>query len=297
MSNGGMDIYVMKLDSLGQMIFSTYIGANGTDDAYGVCTDNANYIYISGHTNSGAFYTSPGAFQSGKSLGNDGYCLSLSPAGNMLWSTFLGGTGQDFMARMHINSNKELVLLVNSQSTDFPMLGSASTTVSTGGQDAVIVKLLTNGTPFWSGYLGGSLTDSGNDLISIDKTKTVVVGKTVSSDFPVYGNIHQNSFAGTDDGFLCVISVGTSSLASVNEINLSKCPDPFYVYESSEIRFREECRKKITYRITDILGKVLEEKEIPNGNISVNNLAQGVYFIHFYDLSDGFRMRFKFYKD
>ncbi len=90
-TNGGMEVYVIKLDSTGQRIFSTYMGSAGTDDAWGVCTDYLNYIYVSGHTNSNLFYTSPGAFQTTKSIGNDGYCFSLSPTGIMIWSTFIGG--------------------------------------------------------------------------------------------------------------------------------------------------------------------------------------------------------------
>ena len=55
-SNGGMDVYVIKLDSIGNRIFSTYIGGSSTDDAYGVCTDPQKNIYLTGQTSSNDFY-------------------------------------------------------------------------------------------------------------------------------------------------------------------------------------------------------------------------------------------------
>lgn len=296
-SNGGMEVYVIKLDSTGQRIFSTYMGSGGTDDAWGVCTDNSNYIYVSGHTNSNLFYTSPGAFQSTKSTGNDGYCFSLSPTGTMLWSTFIGGSNHDFMSRMHLNNNKELVLLLNSQSANFPMIGIGNTTVNAGGVDAVVVKFLTNGTPFWSGYIGGTATEMPNDIISVRNNKVVVVGKTASADFPMYGFNYQNTFGGTEDGSIAFLTVETSTLASVNEFKKDPCANSlFYNSNNEEIIISKICDGKYNYKVYDILGRLLLEKSDEQNRISLSNLPSGILIIESSYINNGSKNHLKFVK-
>lgn len=278
--SGSTDVYVIKLDSSGQRIFSTYVGSPGTDDAWGVCTDNQNYIYVSGNTNGATFYTSPGAFQPAKAANNDGYCFSFSPGGAMLWSTFLGGNSQDFMARMHINNNKELVLLLNSQSTNFPMLGVGNTTVNAGGVDAVVIKLLTNGTPFWSSYIGGSATETSYDIVSPKNTKVVVAGKTASADYPMFGTNYQNTFGGTEDGSIAFLSVETSSLASVDELEKNRCVNNL-VYDqlNEEIIVVTSCKEKMVCKVYDILGRLYLEKDTDDNKINIKKLPPGVFII------------------
>jgi len=296
-SNGGMEIYVVKLDSAGQRIFSTYIGDVGTDDAYGVCTDNANHIYISGHTNSNNFYTSPGAFQSVKSGLNDCYCLSLSPAGAMQWSTFLGGSSNEFLTRMHINKNKELVILLSSQSTNFPMLGVGNTTVNTGPADAVIIKLISNGSPFWSTYLGGSSNETPYDLVSFTKNKIAVVGSTSSADFPLSGTVYQNTFNGTEDAFISCINSGSSIISGIKSDENKYCHyNMFYDPSQTQIVTRNDCYKKSTYEIRDVFGKLLVKSELRGSNINVSEFADGVYFVVIENNSENSQERFKFVK-
>lgn len=295
-TNGGMEVYVIKLDSTGQRIFSTYMGSAGTDDAWGVCTDNSNFIYVSGHTNGNLFYTSPGSFQPTISTGNDGYCFSLSPAGTMLWSTFIGGNNHDFMVRMHLNNNKELVLLLNSQSTNFPMLGVGNTTVNTGGADAVVVKFLTNGTPFWSGYIGGTATEFPYDIISVRNDKVVVAGKTASADYPMYGSSYQNTFGGTEDGSIAFLTIPTNATASVNEWH-KKCANTlFYNSVDEEIVISKVCEGKYIYKVYDILGRLFLEKNDKENKISLNILPSGIYLIECCNINNGMKNQLKFVK-
>lgn len=295
-SNGGMEIYVLKLDSSGQRIFSTYIGEAGTDDAYGLATDKNNFIYISGHTNSAGFYTSPGAYQSVKSGQNDCYCLSLSPSGSMQWSTFLGGSSNDFLNRMHINSNKELVILLNTQSTNFPMLGAGTTTVNNGSGDAAVIKLSATGIPFWSSYVGGTSAENPHDIASFSKDKIVLVGSTSSADFPLSATPYQNTFNGTEDAFITCKSVGFFSTGFYDFSNESTCKG--VVTENRElhtIRYQSECFDKWKYEVYDLTGKNLQSGEMfTNENINVAGLSDGMYFLNMEKTNGRQTLKYKF---
>lgn len=277
-SNGGMEIYVIKLDSTGQRKFSTYIGTPGTDDAYGVCTDNANYIYISGHTSSNLFFTTPGAFQPNKAGLNDGYCLSLSPAGSLLWSTFLGGTGNDFNTRMHINKNKELVVLYKSQSTNFPMLGAGNNTVNAGAVDNVVIKLLTNGLPFWSTYIGGTTTETAEDIVSFSKTKIAIVGTTNSSDYPLSGTVYQNTFGGTEDGFVTCYNAASSPLAFVPALKENSCKKIVaYNSMSNYLVLNKLCDDNVIFNVYDVCGRLIKSGETEDNSVDFSELSNGIY--------------------
>ena len=60
---GSSDGFVMKLNSSGALIYSTYIGGAGNEDAFAVALDTSGSLYVTGTTCSADFPTTPGAFQ------------------------------------------------------------------------------------------------------------------------------------------------------------------------------------------------------------------------------------------
>jgi hypothetical protein len=109
-STRGADVFVTKIDPSstgeGSLVYSTYIGGTGNDEARAIAVDGAGNAYIAGWTNSynipgtaedEAFPVSAGAFQRGLYLPRfgvptDGFVAKLSPSGDaLLYSTYFGG--------------------------------------------------------------------------------------------------------------------------------------------------------------------------------------------------------------
>jgi len=278
-TNGGMEVYVIKLDSTGQRVFSTYVGSSGTDDAFGVCADSQKNIYVSGHTNSGSFFTSAGAFQQTNAGGNDSYCLKMDANGVMQWSTLLGGSSNEFTARMCINSLDEINILLSSESTDFPMMGVGNNTVLAGNADAVVIKLHKSGVPFWSGYIGGSIYEKPHDITpSTHLKKIAIAGSTNSSNYPLSGNSYQNSFAGTEDGFITWQTTQNTSIGIDNE---NACDFKIHYDESSEaLRLdNNTCYADFDYQVYSVSGQTIRSGRMADNSIIVSDLHTGVYFI------------------
>lgn len=200
-SNGGMEIYVIKLDSAGNRIFSTYIGGNLLDDAYGLTIDAQNNIYLTGHTGSTDFYKTSVSYQTSIAGSTDNFCIKLNPNGGLIWSTIFGGLGLDRNVNSAMDDDNNIFALMNSQSTDYPMLGVGNFTVNNGFADVVIAKLNENGVLIWTSYKGGSGNENAGDLLLL-KNKVVVCGATSSADFPVTAGNFQMTNSGQDDGFL-----------------------------------------------------------------------------------------------
>ena len=63
-TNGsGNDAFVTKFDSGRNLVYSTYLGGNGTDYGYDIAVDDTGNVYITGNTPSDNFPTTAGAYQ------------------------------------------------------------------------------------------------------------------------------------------------------------------------------------------------------------------------------------------
>jgi hypothetical protein len=285
-SNGGMEIYIIKFDSIGNRIFSTYYGGSGADDAYGVSAGSNMEIFVTGHTNSSDFYKTAVSYQTSIAGLNDNYCLKFSPAGVLIWSTLFGGTSSDNNVHCRINGNNEVLSLINTQSTDFPMLGTSNFTLHNGAGDLAIAKISSSGQLTWSSFKGGSGNESSSDLFLLHN-KVIVVGGTSSGDFPVIANNYQLSNGGLEDGFITTMSVPNSPLTTVKHSAITQCR--FQLINRNENLLLSGCDQPYQIRVVDVLGReVLNAAVVPEEVVHLNGLSpHNIYFISVYH-SGGF---------
>src|ERR1019366_3740974 len=144
-----------------------------------------------------------GSFQA--DTGGDAFVAKYSPAGALLYVTYLGGKGDDAGDAIAVDSGGNAYVTGNTSSTDFPTVkGSYQTTF--GGQgagrnmpafgDAFVVKLNPAGTALvYSTYLGGSGDEQGA-AIAVDSSGSAYVGgATLSTNFPTK-NAYQSTYKG-----------------------------------------------------------------------------------------------------
>lgn len=203
MYEGGSDIYVIKLDSSGNRLFSTYIGGSAADDAFGICTDALNNIYLAGHTESNNFDTTANCYQSVYTGNSDLYALKLDQQGNMVWSTLFGGNQADECIRMKGLGNQQIYVLARTSSTNLPMINGPVQASNAGLTDNVLVGFdMLSGWPVWSSYLGGSQDEFAFDFTMDASKRYCLAGSTNSTDFPVTAGCYQAALDNSVDGFL-----------------------------------------------------------------------------------------------
>ncbi|MFY9572259.1 MAG: SBBP repeat-containing protein, partial [Blastocatellia bacterium] len=87
-NTGNNDAFVVKITPEGsRMVFSTFLGGSGYDEARGIALDGAGNIFVAGRTQLTNFPTTPGVFQSHNS---DGSLFRSTDAGNT-WSPLSKG--------------------------------------------------------------------------------------------------------------------------------------------------------------------------------------------------------------
>jgi hypothetical protein len=183
--DGGADAFVAEFDPNGAaLLYSTYLGGSGADEALAITLDGSGNPYIAGYTYSSNFPTQ-NAFQSTLSGTSDAFAAEINPGtSSLVFSTYLGGSGPDSAQSIALDSVGSIYLAGSTSSNDFPVTTSTAQTTYKGQGDAFITKLSPGATQIvYSTYLGGSAVDQANG-IAVDSTgEALVTGYTQSSDF------------------------------------------------------------------------------------------------------------------
>lgn len=193
--------------------YATFLGGGSGDIVRGIAVDSAGDMVVVGSTYSEDFPVL-NAYQPGYAggftddrhlVGGEGFVAKLSQEGELLWSTFLGGSGLDGCLRVKMFGG-EIVVMGVTNSTDFPVVGGVGQqTYRGGGADGFLAVLGSDGELLRSCYFGGSETDAPDDVAIDDDGRLVFTGYTSSSDLPVTDDAHQRSRNGETDGFLAVM--------------------------------------------------------------------------------------------
>src|SRR5262249_5706858 len=146
---GDFDAFVTKLNASGTgLIFSTYLGGNGSESGRGVAADSSGSAYVSGYTSSGNFPTTPGAYQTSYGGGVDASGTKLNASGTgLIYPTALGGKDSDGGSAIAVDSSPNAYIAGGTGPSDFPTTaGALHTTYGGGESDAFVSKLNNSGT-------------------------------------------------------------------------------------------------------------------------------------------------------
>ena len=101
-SAGGLDIFVSKLGSSGNFIWSMRIGGTGTDESGGLALDGSGNLYVAGSfSNSVSF----GATQLTSKGGSDAFLTKInSTNGTFAWAEDVGGVNADISTALVVDS-------------------------------------------------------------------------------------------------------------------------------------------------------------------------------------------------
>jgi Beta-propeller repeat len=218
--NGGSDAFVTKLDPSGSALaYSTYLGGAGFsfEGSNGIAVDDEGSAYVTGFTNSAAFPTTPGAYDTTHAGSNDVYVTKLDRSGSTLvYSTLLGGSTIDTGNAITLDDKRNAYVTGFAASADFPTTPGAVDTTHNGGRDAFVTKLdATGSTLSHSTFLGGTGTDSGAGIAVDDKRQVAyVAGSTDSADYPTTPGASDPDYGGGGDAFVSAIDASGSVLVN-----------------------------------------------------------------------------------
>jgi Beta-propeller repeat len=237
---GFVDGFVTKFNYAGiELGYSTFLGTSNFDRVDGIAVDAQGNASVVGTTNSNNFPTR-NPFQPTKAGVSDAFVLELNSLGDeMIYSTYLGGSGEDYGQCVAIDASDHVYVLGYSlATTNFPTQ-NAFQDINGGGFDAFVAKFnSTSGGLIYSTYLGGNGDEfnygvSGNGIAVDDKGNAYVTGMTGSANFPTQNPL-QIANGGSSDAFVakfhfypcCLVSRGNIDGDASDEVNISDVTYP-----------------------------------------------------------------------
>jgi hypothetical protein len=180
------------------LAWSTFIGGSEYDAAWSVVVDQDGMVTVAGSTASANFPTKPGAYdQTHAGTGSDGFgdCFvarfdpsATTPEDQLMWSTFLGGTDDENINNVRLDSDGTVVVGGWTGSSDFPTTPGAYSEVFNGVYDTFVARLSSDGSDLlWSTFLGGSDSDYAGafrTMVLEESGMVTITGYTLSTDFP-----------------------------------------------------------------------------------------------------------------
>lgn len=288
-ATAGVHAFVTKLaPSGGSLVYSTFLGGSGSDQANGIALDASGSAYVTGFTSSADFPTRS-AFQStlsrGASSGSalDAFVTKLAPAGDALvYSTFLGGAGSDRGMGIAIDSLGSAYVTGVTDSMDFPLQAAYAPRIG-AGFDAFVTKLSPTGDGLlYSTYLGGSGADYGL-AIGVDAAGSAYIsGTTDSQDLPILSGF-KSALSSGGDGFLAKFSPQGAALSYSTFLGggrglaLAVGADGVYVAGSASSRSLETSSihsRGLNQASDAFLAKLVEDPE--SGAVNTDSSAPGV---------------------
>ncbi|MBI2268976.1 MAG: SBBP repeat-containing protein, partial [Bacteroidetes bacterium] len=221
------DCFILKFNAAFILQWATYFGGdNGADDGRSIGLDASGNLFLGGTTWSSVNFPSINAgtyFDNTLNGATDGFISKFSNTGTLLWSTYYGGSLDDFVNAITVDVNNNLFIAGETNSTNYPVLnpgGGAYVQSIYGGWsnpgaacslfgttwwgDGVIAKFDNSGTQIWSTYYGGNSQERALNITYDQLGNIYVSGITYSANFPLLnaGGYFDNTLGGCIDGFI-----------------------------------------------------------------------------------------------
>jgi len=179
-SNGGSDIFILKLDSEANFIWAISIGGDGYEYSRFITVDELGAIYLTGSINSFSIDFNPGEDIHTLSM-SDGavFILKLNSRGDFIWAKNMGGMGSAYYftwgKAICLDEQQNVYTTgVFGGTSDFDPSDNVHNLTSKGDNDVFILKLDAAGNFIWANSIGADDDDRGN-FIKMDNSNNLYI--------------------------------------------------------------------------------------------------------------------------
>jgi hypothetical protein len=189
-TGGSPDMWVVKLNSSGNIAWQKCLGGHETDRAYSVQqTSDGGYIVV------GETWSNDGDV-SGLDGAESAWIVKLNSTGDISWQRCLGGSGLEEARFIKQTSDGGYIIAGNATSNNGDVSGNH------GSNDFWVVRLNSSGEISWQNCLGGSDNDLAYSIEQTSDGGYIVAGETRSNDGDVSGYHGYTNLDGRGDAWV-----------------------------------------------------------------------------------------------
>src|SRR4030095_8958458 len=182
------DVWLMKTDESGNIIWKKCFGGSAADTAYAVIqTPDKGFIVAASSASSNGNLT-------GNNGLTDAWLFKTDSLGNLLWQKNFGGAGYDVFKNVLLNADGTYTV------TGYTTSPAAVSNGIKGKSDLWVAQVNDTGTVIWSKGFGGSEEEEGFSIASMPDGSCLVSGYTASNTNDVSGN------SGSTDAWVIKVS-------------------------------------------------------------------------------------------
>ena len=181
-SNGGSDVFVLKLSNSGNFVWAKNMGGASTvggDGGSSLAVDATGNVYITGsYYGMADFDPGPGNYTlTSHGNSNDAFVCKLNPSGDFVWAKSMGGISDEYSYSIGLDALGNIFTIGSFQSTaDFDPGTGTFNLASKGQQDIFVLKLNNQGNFLWAKDIGGIGGEEGLALALDSKGSVYITG-------------------------------------------------------------------------------------------------------------------------
>jgi hypothetical protein len=167
------DIFVSKLDSMGNYVWAERLGGTNYDNANAIALDAAGNIYLTGSFKGTSDFDPGVGYDTLTADSTDVFVCKLNYVGGLVWARSFGGPFDDIAYSIAVDAAGNVITTGQFRgSVDFDPGAGVTTLTSAGGLDAFISKLDASGNFVYAKNLGGPNDDISYSL-ALDATGNI----------------------------------------------------------------------------------------------------------------------------
>lgn len=177
-SNGGFDIFAIKLDVAGNLVWAKQMGGTDADEGKSITVDATGNVYLTGRFQKTVDFD-PGTATMNLTSGGgyDFFVQKLDASGNLVWATKTGGANtEDSFSIATDNSGNVFTTGYFEGNVDFDPGSGALNFTTLGSQDIFVQKLDPAGALVWAKQIGGTGVENGYSIAVNDSGNVYTTG-------------------------------------------------------------------------------------------------------------------------
>jgi len=148
-------VRIQKFSSTGTFNWETSYFSTPASSIVGIASGHSGHIYIAGQTKETG-YASSGAYQSSPAGNFDGFLAKLDASGNKIWATYYGGTQEDGLYGLVLDTSENIFAVGYTKSTSgIATSGEYQTSLLDQNWNPFMIKFDSGGRLRWGTYYGG----------------------------------------------------------------------------------------------------------------------------------------------
>ena len=197
-TNGGDDIFLIKIDPTGNVLWAKNYGTAGYEAAYSVSTDDVGNVYFIGHYNDNPITID--TISLSNQGGYDVVFAKLNPSGDVIWAKNISSSTTEVGRSIIIDSLNNIYITGYYTASSISVDGITLTNNGTSNE-MYIAKFNSDGDVLWAKSAGGTDMESGYK-VTIGESGNVYVNGMIRSNEVDFGGVVLYNTSGTEKDFI-----------------------------------------------------------------------------------------------